>query len=406
MEKQSTTRQGTEQGAEQSTEKDAQSSSIAVLGIASGFVVGLCATALLLVSILDRAEVPKTPVGLDAMHHLDISFQRSLARRPTPYSTVFLGDSLAAVSPVHVTTADWVSNTLARTIGQDPGLGKSIAPMGIVYTGLSVYSHFFMSDRILELEPNTVVLEFNLFYFSKWWLARERKQFVGWLPTRTWSDALRLPLYEIGLSTDRILYYRALLSARQFDSWRWVEQQQARAANGYWSLAEYLEDGSSSPAIQPSRNAHRREFLKKRAVHTPAGPRATAFYADQLLGKALRGVELDHPALQVLSTFLSMMQREGIQTITFVPPHNIDRLESLGLANDEGLKKTLAAIERTVAESGGTFVDLHDLLSDKYFRDNMDHLSGAGSPNASQLIADRLAPFVLEDARRVLAPES
>jgi hypothetical protein len=202
------------------------------------------------------------------------------------------------------------------------------------------------------------------------------------------------------------LLYRFLIRSGLFDSWHWLETNQARAAQVYWTLTDSLNAMTQNPAQNDFRTIHRLGFMRGRIMNSPHGQRATEFYSRQLLGNALNGVQSDHLVLEMLRMLVDALESQGIHTIVFVPPHNIDRITELGLMNHDGLQLTLRAIRETVENSSGVFVDLHDILPDESFRDAMDHLASEAPVAGASRIAEELAPYILRDAQRALGVQN
>ena len=63
------------------------------------------------------------------------------------------------------------------------------------------------------------------------------------------------------------------------------------------------------------------------------------------------------------------------------------------------MARSMARVEAVAQHRGAAFLDLHDLLPDVAFRDSMNHLTQDAEPDGAQLVAERIAPLVVEGAR-------
>jgi hypothetical protein len=288
----------------------------------------------------------------------------------------------------------WVATRLGEVVNERTEPPGDVSVLALIGSGLSVYSYYFMADRILELDPDQVVVQLNLFWLSKGWhRSIDRSVLAAWLPLAWWQEALRLPLHATTLTTDRWLLYRALFTLGLVGEWHRLQREQARLAEAYWSLAAWTQRMLSSPEGLGFRLQHKLAFGARRR---DMRDRATPLSARELLGPAVDGVEDDQFLLRMLDALLGRLHDADISAVVYVPPHNVEHLDGLGLLNREGLDRTLAAIESVVHRRGGRFVDLHDEFADEGFRDFLDHYVDSPEREGSLLIAEKLAPEVLE----------
>jgi hypothetical protein len=78
----------------------------------------------------------------------------------------------------------------------------------------------------------------------------------------------------------------------------------------------------------------------------------------------------------------------------------VEHIEAAGSDDPTGLARTLTSIESVSLRAGGRFIDLHDLLPDAGFRDVAGHLSATNTIDGPKQVASRIAPIVVETARR------
>jgi hypothetical protein len=339
---------------------------------------------------LDRAGVEYKAVALDLMAQLSIRLALiSETIFDGDHQLLFVGDSLAMdMLPPNTSIPIRLRQRLAER-----GDGRPEFDVGnITASGLSIFSHYFLSDRLIALHPDQIVLAVNLAAFSRRWRANERFQLAGWIPARCWPEAAVLPLHEVGVSADRLLYYRVIVAAGGVEPWRWLQREQVRVAGAYWDAAAWLQDRSGSPHGLEYRMVHGLASVGQRleSKHRP-----TRALARELFGPALDGLEADHPEIEMLDALLARFRGAGIRVVLYVAPINVEYLTRLGVYDAEGM----ARIEAVAQRRGAAFLDLHDLLPDVAFRDAMNHLTQDAEPDGARLVAERIAPLVVEAAR-------
>jgi hypothetical protein len=359
---------------------------MAVAGTATVVLLGLIAA-------LDDAKRPYTGVRLDALKNIENVFDRNKQiRSGSEYTVSFLGDSLS--QGIIPSSLMWVPRQLRAYLRKNAGWRTKIELLSTVHSGLSVYSYYFLIDKIMTQNPDLVVIEFNLFYLSDFWHGRDRTDFATWMPIERWPKAMGLPLEAVGISVDEMIFGRSLVSAGLFSRWHWLQREQARLVSAYKLLANTTQLAATGKGTLDFRVAN---VLKARAETRVADTnRATPKSVDRLLGDALRGASPDDPALVMLDALLADFRDAGVEVLLFVPPHNIEHVASLKMLDAEGLAQTIRVIEFIAEQNDATFVDLHSLLGDEYFRDSMDHLSEDEEHQGSPAVARELGEAVVE----------
>ena len=102
-----------------------------------------------------------------------------------------------------------------------------------------------------------------------------------------------------------------------------------------------------------------------------------------------------------MAVILERFEKEGIDVLVFVPPHNLEHIATLDIEYEPGLASTLQAIERVVENHGSRLLDYHAVAPDGAFRDELDHTHGGLGPGQLGWLARSLAEEV-----RVLRRES
>ena len=197
------------------------------------------------------------------------------------------------------------------------------------------------------------------------------------------------------MTADRLLSYVAVVRSGGFDRWRELSSQQARLGSVRTLLARELGARVGGNADERfSRESFL--YLKDRMV-VKKTQRLTLGGVEHRFGKVLEGVTPDEPTLEVLGAAIRVFRDHDIQVVVYTSPTNIEHLESVGAASPQGLALTLASIEVVSREAGARFVDLHDLLPNRGFRDFAGHLAFKGNvPDGPLYLAGKLAPIVAE----------
>lgn len=347
---------------------------------------------------IQRAEVPYPSVRLDALVYSDLRMAALDQELGEYYNVVLLGDSLTqGGSPAHLNMLPGeLESALRRGVVPRADLGF----WSLAYSGLSVYSFYFMSDRISELHPEVVVLEFNLSNLSEWWARRERVELASWLPASQWSAAALLPLARVGVSADRLIFGRLVIGAGLLPAWHWLQREQGRVASAYWSFGDWAQRSVFGDDLVFRTLIAMRTLLEALYGHEH---RASAQWARTMLGPALDGVTPDHPALVMLAAAIDQFRSEDSDVIVYVPPHNVAHLARIGMLDGSHLSETLQVIRSVVETHGGSFLDLHDRLPDRAFRDHMDHLVHDGPDYMAPQVADWIGEAIREARGRRVA---
>jgi hypothetical protein len=341
----------------------------------------------------DRVTELYPPVQTEALATLSSRFGDALATKaPDRLEIVVFGDSL--IMPENYTNASKAfparleASLAARLAG--PLRAGNVRVVPVVYSALSQNSLYYMTDSVLELMPDLVVIEFNLYNFSAFWEGRERKILAAFLEPSHIIELATLPVTAASQATDQWLYDRALLRLGWLETWNLVQREQARLNEARWLLADGVQQCAGSSILTLRYQTRNLEI--KRISQTPT--RSTAFYARQLFGPALTGIRKDEPALQVLAATLRRLASAGVPALVYVPPYNVEHLSALGVLDDARFAETIGHVRSVAGEGGAFFADLHGLLGDSSFRDNMDHLCESGGANGHDLVARSIANVI------------
>jgi hypothetical protein len=367
--------------------------------IASATVTGL------LFSLPPRDEDPATRpiVQTSALQEFDRTIAEATVEEKPRFTVVFFGDSF--VLPEHLLArTEATPMQLRRQLGtmmREAGAGgpPDLRLIPFTFSGLSLWSLYYLSDAIAGLRPEYVIVEFNLFNFSDHWSRSDRRILSAMLPVHRFLEALELPLHETRLTFDEWLFGRLVLRLGAVPLWEAVQSEQARASDCYRSLED-----DAQHLVGSSRLEFREQIalLRLADMRETGRDRSTRELSRQMLGTSLDGIGSDAPALQMLSAALQHLNAARIPVLVYVPPYNVDHLRELGLLTSSRLDETIARVRAATERNGARFLDAHALLGDAYFRDAMDHLYERGAANGHRALAFELARAMSEDWKRIL----
>jgi hypothetical protein len=339
------------------------------LALAAGFAAAFVATGMAVLAALDAAGVGSVQTRLRVVVALDELL--SPKRGATGGGVAYLGDSLSMDGTLPNTS---VPRQLRRALANSERPIPGGMFRSVVASALTPFSFFFASERIADLRPDLVIMELNLWAFSRAWTRMDRPEMAGLLPASRWADAARLPLEAVGVSADRLVFYRSLIAGGALDAWHRLQGEQARVVKALQEVEQALPHAGPFAGGAEYAEQHRLATSAQREVKRPNGTRATADTVKQSLGDVLAGIPEDNPTLLAVGALLARFERAGIPVLVFVAPTNVEHLRSLGLLDARGLALTLERIESVVRRHGADFLDLHDRLEDAAFKDYLDHL--------------------------------
>lgn len=347
----------------------------------AGFALGFAGAFALLLAALDRGGVERSRTVLDEMERLVGQVAQLASRSPAPYDLALVGDSHV----LRIGTGAALDDRIERSL-RPRREGATV--WRVAGNGLSPFVHYALCDSIAAARPDGIVVQLNLAHFSGAW------QRIGWTPLAAlieparWLEAMSLPLYRVGVSLDRLIAWGVLRQLGGLPAWRRLGGLQSRVRQARYRLADGLQ--AASPWPDGLRYQRDLVLAELRRIRAPGTRRASRAWVRQVLGPALDGVDADHPTLQLLDASLARYQEAGIPVLVFVNPINVEHLESLGLDDEAGLARTLARAEAVVRSRNAGWLDLHDLLPDAAFRDEMDHLDPGSEAQGAERLAQRL----------------
>jgi hypothetical protein len=347
---------------------------------------------------LERAGVEDTPIRLDMADDLAprlANLERHRGR-PGVVQVAVLGDSTSVSYPDGRRVYERLYQQANRLAHGRP----RIRVVNLGSHGAGPFDYYFLADRIAEARPDQAVIGFNLGSMGRAWRrSLSRPELAGFVGASRLAEAIRLPLHWIGLRTDQLLFYGAIVGAGGYDLWRLLQHEQVRLGSARATVESWVGERTGSHPEVPFQRSLKKARLA-RDLTPGGGNRYNARALRQHYGAALAGADPDHPVLRIFAAMVSCFERSGIETLVYTVPLNVEHLDAVGIFDAAGLATTIASLEAAVREAGGRFVDLHDLLPDPGFRDAPGHFTVEEPIDGPARVAAVLAPIVVAEARR------
>jgi hypothetical protein len=352
---------------------------------AASVIVSFLAAAGLSWTAVDRAlsvgVEPPPIIGQDLADALRV-WRRGFSHGKRAQRVALLGDSVLGAAPGERTVPDATDEALSASGAR----GRAVALHPLSWPGWGIAAQYFLADEIVRARPDRIMLELNLRALGPASPGDvsypELSGFIG--GDRLW-EAAGLPLSYAGITLDRLLFFRLLVTSELDGSWAGLRRRQANVFRLREPLETWLDAIAGTPESHERRLAEAISMFDRMLV--PGQNRERESMVKTTLGNALGGIPATHARLRVLEATLDHFHRSGIPTVVWVAPVNIDHLRSLGLSLD-GLERSLATVQEVVESSGAGFVDFHALLPDREFRDGGDHVTpGRGATVLGQNLA-------------------
>ncbi|MCP4038528.1 MAG: SGNH/GDSL hydrolase family protein [bacterium] len=362
----------------------------------AGFALALFATTAGIRSALDRAEIELETVtrhGVADYYNDRVAAYLEHGEREGDYRVAFLGDSMVVSYPQSHQIPALVQRQARRL--RDSKERVQVYNLGLAGTG--AFDYYFMADVVERLDPDLVIIEFNLASTSRdFQSAFSRPELSGWVGGARLTEAMWLPVNWIGLTFDRLLLYASIIRSGTFEYWVRLNEEQVRVSQAREQLAAWAATRNAKDRSPEEVFRKRRSFLLLSRNTHPGKRRHSAFATRNNLGTSLDGLRADDPTVRMLGAAIRTYRNFGADVLVYANPINVDHIESLGLLDRAGLDRSLAAIGTEVANEGGHFVDLHRLFPDRGFRDHSGHFTYEGEINGPSVLASKLAPLVVE----------
>jgi hypothetical protein len=347
---------------------------------------------------IEAARIDSVQIQSDAFHGLALvkTYMRMDRRKGINYPVLILGDSMILPGK-DMDYGDSVPAQITRKLkdAAPPGVQPKLYRMAIPGAGYSLF--YFFVDEIVQMRPRIVLYEFHANTLSNNWGRKwARTDNVSRIGFERVPEAMMLPLDRLGVTTDRMLWTVACVELGCGELWNRIQRAQVSVAELYVRARDAIESATGWRANDSMRRVRQ---LGHRSTQMGAeqSRRKTAPQYREVLDNALDGAPADHVAFQLLGATIRHLVEAGIPVLVYANPLNVENMRERGVWNPVGMQRTLANLADVVQAEGGRFVDLHDLLPDDGFRDASSHMTFEGKGSGQDLLAERLAPLVLEE---------
>jgi hypothetical protein len=341
------------------------------------------------------AQIAQLPTAFD-LHDSVVAFQKQQHPVHAKERVLLIGDStLLSADGMKAPSKQTLPAQIATALHKYGERAEHLELSTFRVPGLGPSGLYLVTEQLVATHPDRVVMSLNLRSFSPDWLRTfSYAESAGWLaPSQLW-EALSLPLFYGGLTADRLLFYRALVSCGGERTWPAVRRLQARA----FKLREWLATRADAVIASRANADMQFELGMARWVRLTTEvdklPRMSKFAAERSLAPLLRGVSPEHPTMRILSAIVARLTRAHIPILVYAGPVNIEHMRKLGLPMQE-VERSLQTVARVVRQQGGEFVDLHAALPERAFRDPGDHFTFDGQPNGTFRLASRVAAALM-----------
>lgn len=356
----------------------------------AGFAAAASGVWLLAQGAVRVADIPELSIGF-GLADLAQVFQRIVSSDPTPNRVALIGDStLMNANGMRKPNVQSLPGRVELSLTKYGDAGR-LKIHTFRMPGLGPFGLYFASQQLVAARPDRAVLALNLRGFSR--EAIRGFSYVessGWMPASQLLEALTMPLWDAGLTADRLLLYNALAAFQMDGPWRQTRQLQARAFKLYEPLARWIDKRVGAQGYDQLSAALRHTRWGRTMTDVHGRPRQGRATLERVMAPVLRGLPANHPNLRLLANVLARFRAANIPVLVYIEPFNIEYIRSQGLSL-AGLPKTLRNIRRTVEGEGGELLDLHAILPERAFIDAGDHYTFEGEPNGTFLVARRLA---------------
>jgi hypothetical protein len=374
-----------------------------------GFAIGSIAAVWLIVMGVDAFEVDTPWVRHEIVGRYKAILEAARSQQPNPdqYDIAFLGDSMVASYPPKFRiprTLEISLNQHSRATKQRTrraGTRTRYRVVSFAQDGAGIFDHYFMVDIISDVEPDLVILPFNLVNPSySFQMAFSRPEFSGWIDLERLGPTLMRPLHWGGITVDQILFYFGVTKIGGFDLLTNLARYQGKFSVARDMLTQevaYIGERGRSAEQQLQRAQY---FANGESHKNRDYPNRHNEHSQELvMGLSLAGLPANHPTLEMLGATVRDFHAKGIRVLVYISPINYEHMQRLGLYDEERFAETLRNVQAAAEDDGATYLEISKSLEDKWFRDRHGHLTYEGRERGQAELAKLLAPAVLKVAR-------
>ena len=322
--------------------------------------------------------------GLKAMGNRPVS--------PAQVRIAMLGDSTVDFYPNNEKIPDRIEAALRASEPAKP----EIQVTNLAFLGLGPTAYYFFADRIAASKPDLVIWQVSLTHASERWRRNLlRPQLAGWAAPARIPSALTLPLDAIGLTVDELLFYALIVQAGQAERWQDWLINLSRVDKARGSFDAWLSDSTESGPEKTFAVASALTQLKDLS-HSERPDRYSDLGEIDHFGSVLEGIDTDHATLRFIAAAVHVFSDAGIPTLVYLNPINLEHLDAVGVLDKSALERSVEAYRSSVLDSGGLFLDYHDIFPDSHFSDMAGHFRRDDEIEAHALLAEKIAAFISE----------
>lgn len=373
------------------------SGTVRIAAFLVSFFVGAFAVWGLSGALLDWVNAPRRPLVLDILPEVR-KWRLNMRREFLNERVALVGDS--------VLLSEWGARSVPAAVRESfrrrGERGPRPAVQALGWPGFHPIAEYCLADEIVSAEPDLIVLEVNLRVFHSGSLGQSGyPELAGHVTLDRFSEAMRLPLSDAGISLDRLFFYRALVASGFEQDWVDVLDRQARILNQRERAEQWIEQATGGKALFERKVSLGAVGYARSLV---AGRnRSTKSRLQKNMWPIFEGIEPDHPRLQVLAATLRTFRNASIPVLVWLAPANVQYYQHIGMPV-EGLARSAAAVRTVVEGEGAWFADLHWLLPDEAFADSSDHMKMEGPVDGAALLGERLALEIAYALKRTRRP--
>ena len=283
----------------------------------------------------------------------------------------------------------------------------------VAHDGFDAVAYYLLVDEIAALRPEAVVLTANLQSFTDSWFRHplmKHPQLAAFVRPARILEAIRLPLELAGINDASLVVQPALrlvgasaLPAK-IDGYRTRVRERldavlaggAKTAMVGGGIAYAAPPPPATAPVAPPMGAARR--AREPNAGRPGG-QVLAKPAYRFMDLYPANLDREQSTVRVLGATVRDLVGRDVRTIVMLAPLHLQALRLTGAYKQRDLPRAVRVVDEVVVASGGTVVDLTEVLpQESFFVDRYTHFTVEGN----RVVLDRL----LEDLRRILGPDS
>ena len=281
---------------------------------------------------------------------------------------VYFGDSTVSEYEPDRTLPRLTQIALRRVYDHEKSFVVSLAGAG---SGIDQYAWF--ADRIAREQPDVVIWQLSFFQFTDRWTQKNgAPELVGYVDAGRLPEILALPYARLRLTLADILLHQAIVKSGLHDAHRSLRKRQLRFAHVRDVLEEALNPNRGRSPEKRAATLRGRGY-QRRHIDPERRDRYSRHGEIVHFEDTLPGLEQSDPRLGLLRSGIGALRARGTEVLVYLNPANLDNLRRVGVFDEAGIARTVAAVREAAESSGAHFLDLHDMLGDDEFVDPPGH---------------------------------